>query len=295
MKETALYRYKGEVEVVKKGNFYLSEEEKVFIREEAKKFGISVPENRDVENALNLYLKDRRNVELALRRARLYAPYIRPVLEEYGLPEEFTLLPLIESGFNPFAISPSGAGGLWQIMPATGRRFGLRVDEKVDERFDLVKSTHAAARYLKELYETFGNWELVLAAYNCGEGCVLRRTGGGDFWKTKWALPEQTRKYVPMFFAALLVAKSPQKYGLAIEGNSLPLSVKVAESNLSVEELLRREGVKESTFRDLNPHIKGSHIPAGVYVYLPSAPEPEGSERIRVVRLENGALLYIKE
>ena len=271
VKKVAFHRSKEGVVVVKRGSLSLSSEERSFISKEAEKFGIDIPERKEIEKFLRLYLRDRRSLRIALKRANLYAPYIKPILKEYGLPEELALLPLVESGFNPFAVSPSGAAGIWQLMPQTARRFGLRVDKNVDERFDLIKSTHAAARYLKELHERFGSWELVLAAYNCGEGCVQRRTGSGDFWKTKWALPEQTRKYVPMFFATLLIARSPEKYGLKVDVNNLFVDRKVADRRYTVKEFVRKAGLRESTFRDLNPHIRGRFIPAGVYVYVPKA------------------------
>ena len=346
VKKVVLHRSGEDVVVVKRSSFKLTPEERSFVTKEARKFGMEVPERREIERFIRFYLRDRRGLKIALRRASLYVPHIKPILKEYGLPEELALLPLIESGFNPFAVSPSGAAGIWQLMPQTARRFGLRVDSKVDERFDLTKSTHAAARYLKELYEMFGSWELVLAAYNCGEGCVRRRTGSKDFWRTKWALPEQTRKYVPMFFAALLIARSPEKYGLRVDGDLHLFERRVAVRDYKVNEFLREAGIKESTFRDLNPHIKGNYIPAGVFVYVPkmrrtvvikepprvskrvkggrvkvkgssrkvtvvkripeSAPRlvirsEKGEEirilerRTKVITLENGALLYIKE
>ena len=288
VKKVVFNRSGDDVVVVKRSSFTLSSEEKSFISREAKKFGIKVPERKEIERFLKLYLRNKRSLEVALKRANLYAPYIKPILEEYGLPEELTLLPLIESGFNPFAVSPSGAAGIWQIMPQTARRFGLRVDRYVDERFDLIKSTHAAARYLKELYRMFGNWELVLAAYNCGEGCVRRRTGSRNFWQTRWALPEQTRKYVPMFFATLLIARSPDRYGLKVDMDNLFLDKKVLERTYAVKDFLKTTGIKESTFRDLNPHIKGNFIPAGVYVYLPRSSfyqaENRGPENAEVFR-----------
>ena len=109
----------------------------------------------------------------------------------------------------------------------------------------------------------------MLAAYNCGEGCVQRRTGSRDFWRTKWALPEQTRKYVPMFFAALLIARSPEKYGIKMDTDMYLFERRVAGRDYRVREFVRNRGIRESTFRDLNPHIRGDYIPAGVYVYIP--------------------------
>jgi len=290
---------KGDVVIVKKGRFLFTEEERSFIREEARKLGMEIPDRREVEEHLRRFLKDRRALEIALRRANLYIPYIKPVLAEYGLPEELALLPFIESGFNPFAVSRSGAGGIWQLMPFTARKYGLRVNDQVDERFDLLKATHAAARYLKDLHAMFGSWELVLAAYNCGEGCVKRRTGGADFWKSKRFLPRQTRRYVPMFFAALLIARDPERYGLKVRLDSFRIENRVVREGRSVRKLLAELGMRESTFRDMNPHLRGEYVPAGSYVYVPVEEERREPEEERVdteiIVLDNGAILYIKE
>lgn len=275
VKKVAIYKNKPDVVVVKKGHFYFSEEDRKLIRRESKKLGMRIPDSEEIRKHLRLFLRDKRSLETALRRANLYAPYIKPILRKYGLPEELALLPLIESGFNPFAVSRSGAGGLWQLMPQTAKRYGLRVGGSVDERFDLYRSTEAAARYLKDLYRMFGNWELVLAAYNCGEGCVRRRTGGADFWKSKWALPDQTRKYVPMFFAALLIAYSPERYGLNVELENLRIGKRYVSKGVGVREFVRTVSLKESTFRDLNPHIRGDYIPSGVFVYVPEREKPK--------------------
>ncbi len=269
VKKVAFHRDRGDIVVVQKGNFKLTEEEKRFIRLEAKRLGIPVPGRKEIQRELRLFLRNKRGMEIALKRAGLYIPYITPILKSYGLPEELAILPLIESKYNPFAVSRSGAGGIWQLMPATARRFGLRVGKYVDERFDLFRSTHAASRYLKELYRRFGNWDLVLAAYNCGEGCVLKKTGGKDFWARKYRLPEQTRRFVPKFFAALLIARNPEKYGLRITGSPLKVRRTLVGRTQSIREFVRRADLKESTFRDLNPHIRGDLIPANTHVYVP--------------------------
>ncbi len=287
---------KEEVVIVKKGSFLFSEEEKSFIKREAQKLGIVVPENKEIEKHLRQLLKDKRSLELALRRANLYIPYIKPILIEHNLPEELALLPLIESKFNPFAVSPSGAAGLWQIMPSTARRYGLIVSKEVDERFDLIKSTRTAALYLRDLYSLFNSWELALAAYNCGEGCVKRRTGGKDFWKKKHRLPHQTRKYVPKFFAALLVVRSPERYGLKVKLDTFKIKSFKLKENRKVKNLITDLKIKEAVFRDMNPHLRGDYVPAGSYVYIPEKPTPkEGNEFVKIIVLDNGATLYIKE
>jgi len=289
VKEVTLER--DRVLIIKKGEMKFSEKERRFIKEEAEKFGIDVPESEEIKKYIAYYLRDKKGLEIALRRAKLYLPHIKKILRKHRLPEDLALLPLVESAFNPFAVSPSGAGGIWQLMPDTARRYGLRIDGEIDERFDLEKSTEAAARYLKDLYRIFGSWELVLAAYNCGEGCVSRKTGGGNFWKTKKNLPRQTRRYVPKFFAALLIARDPRKYGISVDVGELSIERKVSDRGYSVRELLHTAGIRESRFRDLNPHIKGEYVPPGAYVYLPK--ENTQDTHIKVIRLKNGAVLYI--
>ncbi|MGH9554580.1 MAG: lytic transglycosylase domain-containing protein [Terriglobales bacterium] len=138
----------------------------------------------------------------ALARMRRFAPLIVPVLREHGLPDSLLAVALIESGFNPMARSPKGAVGIWQLMPATARRFGLNPNGPFDERLDPGRSTHAAARYLEELHELWGDWNLALASYNAGEGRVqeaIVRGGTKDFESlaARRLLPEETIQYVP--------------------------------------------------------------------------------------------------
>ncbi|MCS7195805.1 MAG: lytic transglycosylase domain-containing protein [Aquificaceae bacterium] len=282
----------NKISVVQKGSHYFSEEEEKFIQREAQTFGIPIPDREEIKKFIDYYLSNRRFFELTFQRANYYMPLIKPIVQRHGLPEEIALLPVIESAFNNFAVSRSGAAGLWQFIPSTARRYGLRVDQYVDERFDVVKSTDAAMRYLKDLYAMFGNWELALASYNCGENCVARRTGGMDFWSTRMLLPEETRNYVPAFFAVLLLARYPEKYGLSTKVEGLSVTQKLLERETPAEEFISKSGLKESTFRDLNPHIKKDVIPAGTYIYIPK--EEKGNSE-RVERLPNGARLIIRE
>ncbi len=290
VRQSTMPRVDHQISLVQRGSFYFSEEEEKFIREEAKILGIPVPDREEIRRFMDYYLSNKRSFELALQRANYYMPLIRPIVQRHGLPEELALLPVIESAFNNFAVSRSGAAGLWQFIPSTARRYGLRVDQFVDERFDVLKATDAAMRYLKDLYGMFGNWELALASYNCGEGCVARRTGGIDFWTTQRFLPEETRNYVPAFFAVLLLARDPEKYGLTVKVEGLKVDSKLVEKDTVVDEVLTRKGLRESLFRDLNPHIRTEIIPAGTYVYIPKEQKVEE----RVERLPNGAKLIIR-
>lgn len=156
----------------------------------------------------------------ALARSYAYEEMMKRIFREKNLPEELFYLALIESGFNPFAVSNKQASGIWQFVSKTAKRFGLRVDKWVDERRDPEKSTYAAAEYLKQLYEMFNCWELAAASYNAGEGKILKaikKTQTQNFWdiaQHKYLKPE-TKKYVPMFLAAMLIAKEPEKYGFS--------------------------------------------------------------------------------
>ncbi|HEY2987138.1 MAG TPA: transglycosylase SLT domain-containing protein [Candidatus Binatia bacterium] len=158
--------------------------------------------------------------ERALARSGKYIPMMATVLQEAGLPEDLVYLSLIESGFAPSAYSKAKAVGPWQFIRATGVRYGLRIDNWVDERRDPVKSTRAAAAYLKDLHQQFGEWFLAAAAYNAGERRVetaIQRTNANDFWELsqRTILKQETRNYVPKFIAAALIAGAPEKYGFS--------------------------------------------------------------------------------
>lgn len=189
----------------------------------------------------------------ALARSQSYAEMMKNIFREKNLPEELFYLALIESGYNPKAFSRAKASGIWQFISKTAKRFGLKVDKWVDERLDPEKSTYAAADYLRILYEIFQDWDLVAASYNAGEGKVLRamkKANSQDFWEISRhrLLKQETKKYVPMFLAAVTIANEPQKYGFSNlnyhppllyekvvvpPGTSLMQIAKAAETDLS--------------------------------------------------------------
>ncbi|MBN1754591.1 LysM peptidoglycan-binding domain-containing protein [bacterium] len=147
-----------------------------------------------------------------------YLELIQKIFKEEGLPLDLTYLPLVESGFDPNAYSWAHAVGLWQFIKSTGRMFGMEVSWWRDERRDPIKATYSAAKYLKSLYKKFNNWELALAAYNCGEGRVqreIKKQGTENYWELD--LPRQTENYVPLFMAAVIIAKNPERYGFLPE------------------------------------------------------------------------------
>ncbi len=182
-------------------------------------FDVPIQENKQVKAYLVYFSTQRKEViRRQLASSTRYLPMIKEVFREYGLPEDLAYLAMIESGFNPEAQSPAGARGLWQFMKGTGVRYGLVINGYVDERRDPVKSTHAAARYLRDLYRQFGSWYLAAASYNCGEKRVqkeLNKGNGQNFWQLSAdkCLPSETENYVPQMIAATIIAKNPEKFG----------------------------------------------------------------------------------
>jgi membrane-bound lytic murein transglycosylase D len=207
----------------------------------------------------------RRHFVRWMGRLTRWAPMMRQALAEKGLPEDTVFLAMIESGFNPGATSWARAAGLWQFIDATGRRYGLRNDFWRDERRDPVKSTEAAARYLKELYAEFGDWRLAWAAYNAGENRVrwaVKSLGTSDFWQmaTTRVFRRETRHYVPKLMAAALLAKHWKAFGFSeSEWTAEPPfefdEVEVPEST-DLEVVARAAGTSVAVIKDLNPDLR---------------------------------------
>ena len=200
---------------------------------------------------------------------KVFYPTIAHIFKKEGLPEDLALLAVVESSANPSAVSKAGAAGLWQLMPSTARKLGLKVNWLIDERFDVVKSTKAAAKYLKELYAQFHRWDLAIAAYNAGPGTILSRLkklGAKEFWNlTK--LPDETLNYVPKFYAVLSIAKGNPKF--EPKRNEL-LKIKV-KTRTSLYRVARALKVSYSVLKRFNRQFKRRIVPAGYYVYLPKS------------------------
>lgn len=201
---------------------------------------------------------------------KLFYPTVREIFRREGLPEELSLLAIVESNGNPSAVSKAGAAGLWQLMPGTARRLGLKVNWFIDERFDVVKSTVAAAKYLKELHSIFHRWDLAIAAYNAGPGTIkkrLEKLGADQFWDlTK--LPNETLEYVPKFYAVLSVVKSSSILKKAPENRLV--TVKVA-SRTRLYRIARALKVPYSVLKPFNRQFRRGIIPRGYSVYLPAS------------------------
>lgn len=194
-------------------------------------FDMSTPNRLTLEarRYVERYLVNSRpETEAVLGRAEVFFPEIEAALEEAGLPDALKYLPMVESMLLPEVVSPSGAVGLWQIMPSTARYLGLRVDEKVDERLDPMLSGRAAIRLLQELYLEFGDWSLALAAYNCGPGRMRRaieKAQSREYGQVRFFLPKQTRAYLSKFVAIAHIARYGQKYGLEPKNDDLRFQV----------------------------------------------------------------------
>jgi membrane-bound lytic murein transglycosylase D len=225
--------------------------------------------NKYVAYKLKQYTGDgRERFQRALDRAACYLPLTKEIFRTYGLPEELSYLALIESGYRSHAYSRSHAAGPWQFILATGRRYGLKRDWWVDERRDPVKSAHAAAMYLKELHEEFGDWYLTLAAYNAGEGKVraaVSRYGTADFWELRRMrfFRRETKNYVPKFLAALHIAKDPAKHGFREPCPLKPFEFDEVTLNgtWDLRVVAKRVGAELSEIRFLNPELRGLLTP----------------------------------
>lgn len=224
--------------------------------------------NNIVRNYIHVYTKKRRDqLEVMLGLADYYFPVFEEIFDYYGLPSELKYLAVIESALNPRAVSRVGATGMWQFMFGTARAYGLTINSLVDERRDPVKSTHAAAKYLRDLYDIYKDWTLVIAAYNCGPGNVnkaIRRSGRKkSYWDLYYFLPRETRGYVPAYIAATYAMNYYDEHNLVPGSISLPLAADtiMINDNLHLKQVSEVLQVPLDLLRDMNPQYRKDIIP----------------------------------
>ena len=229
---------------------------------------MEMPYNEVVRKFIDQYTgKLREQVAFMLAACNFYMPIFEEALDAYGLPLELKYLPIIESGLRPTATSRAGAAGLWQFMLRTGKLYGLETNSLVDDRRDPVKATWAAARYLRDMYDIYHDWNLVIAAYNCGPGNVnkaIRRAGGKtDYWAIYRYLPRETRGYVPAFIAANYVMNYYCKHNICPMQTDIPAvtdTVQVAR-RYHLQQVADLCGIGLDELKSLNPQYRRSIIP----------------------------------
>jgi membrane-bound lytic murein transglycosylase D len=261
----------------------------LFTPDYLRQFDIPIVFNDAVQYYVRYFTTEKRKVFTNwLRRSHRYVPMIRQILREHGLPEDLIYLAMIESGFNPKAYSSMKACGPWQFIYETGGRYGLKVNHWVDERRDPEKSTVAAALYLKDLFNQFGNWYLAAAGYNAGEKRIekaVEKHETTDFWEiTKYnTLPRETRDYIPKLLAAAIIAKDPDRFGFINMVYDQPIQF-IAEKvpgGTPMTVISRAASVDLTALRGLNPEILTGVIPPDVTDYVLKLPESLRKDRFR--------------
>jgi membrane-bound lytic murein transglycosylase D len=231
---------------------------------------IELPYNERVRAFILRYVKrSPKQVARMMRMSEYYFPIFEEALGRYNLPYELKYLPVIESALNPVARSYVGAAGLWQFMPATGKLFGLEINSLVDERMDPIKATDAACRFLSGMYSVYHDWNLVIAAYNCGSGNVnkaIRRAGGKrDFWSIYPYLPRETRNYVPIFIAANYAMNYGEEHGICkapVEKAMMTDTIRTTR-RMHLQQVSENLNIPMDELRRLNPQYSRDILPGG--------------------------------
>ena len=241
-----------------------------------------------IQQYINYYRgRGRTTMEVGLYRSGMFMRMARRIFKEEGIPENVAWLGQVESAWKPSAMSHMAASGLWQFIPGTGARYGLQRNAYVDERNSFEEATRASARYLKFLYNRYGNWELGIAGYNCGEGNVdkaIRRAGVANFWAAYPYLPQETRNYVPNILATILIANNPGQYGFGHIRPAAPLTydrIRIpASTNLSI--VAQASDTTVQYLRYLNPHLRTNLTPPVPYII--NVPAGKANEVVAVFR-----------
>lgn len=263
---------------------------------------MEMPYNEIVQKFIDRYTgRLRHSVSYMLGASNFYIPIFEEALEAYGLPLELKYLPVIESALNPKATSHAGAAGLWQFMVATGKQYGLEINSLIDERRDPIKSSYAAAHYLKDLYNIFGDWSLVIAAYNCGpeniNKAIHRADGQADYWKIYPYLPRETRGYVPAFIAANYVMNYYCEHNICPMRTTLPAKTDtvVVSKDVHLKQIADVCGIDIEELRTLNPQyrrdiVNGNNKPSVIRL-LANATNTFIANEDSIYRYETDALL----
>ena len=260
---------------------------------------IEMPYNDVVQKFIDRYIgRLRHSVSYMLGASNFYMPIFEEALETYGLPLELKYLPVIESALNPKAVSRVGATGLWQFMLATGKRYGLEVNLLVDERRDPIKASYAAANYLSDLYKVFGDWNLVIAAYNCGPDqinkAIHRSKGSKDYWQIYPYLPKETRGYVPAFIAANYIMTYYCEHNICPMTTRLPAKTDtiMVSRNVHLEQIAAVCNIDIEQLRTLNPAYRRDIVPGATKLSAVRLPQTEVG---KFIDLEDSIYAYNAE
>ena len=235
---------------------------------------ITLPYNDIVKNYIIKYSeKMPSSIGKILGLCEYYMPIFQEIFSQYDMPEELRAMAVIESAMNPLAVSRVGAKGMWQFMYSTAKNYGLHIDSFVDERLDPIKSAHAAAQYLQDAYDIFGDWNLAIAAYNCGAGNVnkaIRRSGSRAFWDIWPYLPRETRGYVPAFVGALYTMNYYKEHGIRPVSVETPAHVDTMHINrmLHLKQVSELTGAPLQDLKNLNPQYRHEIIPGNDRQYI---------------------------
>lgn len=236
-------------------------------------YEMEMPFNREVKAFIEMYLRKRNQVSYMVGLGNTYYfKMFEEILSKYDIPLELCYLPVIESALNARAVSSAGAAGLWQFMVFTGRDYGLEVNSLVDERMDPLKSTDAAARYLRDLYKIYGDWHLVIAAYNCGPGNIakaMRRSGKTTYWGIYPYLPQETRGYVPIFIAANYVMNYYKEHNICPAKSVYKYAVDTVmiSDRVHLQQIADVTHIPYEELQFLNPQYKRNIIPGNIKPY----------------------------
>ena len=260
---------------------------------------IEMPYNEVVQKFIDRYSgRLRHSISYMLGASNFYMPIFEEALETYGLPLELKYLPVIESALNPKAVSRVGATGLWQFMLATGKRYGLEVNTLVDERRDPIKASYAAANYLSDLYKVFGDWNLVIAAYNCGPDqinkAIHRSKGSKDYWQIYPYLPKETRGYVPAFIAANYIMTYYCEHNICPMTTRLPAKTDtvMVSRNVHLEQIAAVCNIDIEQLRTLNPAYRRDIVPGATKMSAVRLPQTDVG---KFIDLEDSIYAYNAE